>query len=456
MGWRKGLGVVSALALMVVPSAEAADRVATKESVAGPVFSGSDVSWAAAGPSNAVDLFRATPAGKVSRFARFPGPRDGLGLFPQLAASPQRLVLTTTAEQPFGLSGSRSVLTSPVGGAFETLDSGCGLFGSDRPRSVDVNGRVVVYARCAADGGRQQVIVRDYAMAQPVDQQIPGAGLFGLRIAGRFVAWLDDASEQVGFVRAGITVYDRTLGTVAYHLPVDSIPGPVHDLDLQADGKVAFSYQAGGGDTRIAWASANEPRLHRISLPRRYSYEVRIAGDRIAFEGGRSVFGGMWTRADVGVSDLAGHARKVGNLGEGDLFTDNFDFDGRRLTWWQYGCTTALIRVATVSGPAAISPPRQGCRLRFTRAPTVDSSGGVAFHVSCFGFPGETCDVHNVSLSRRGRIVARGANGARVKLTRYGRGLLRHGQIAVRATATLTDDSGRRERRSARLALRRR
>src|SRR5205807_1637080 len=129
----------------------------------------------------------------------------------------------------------------------------------------------------------------------------------------------------------------------------DAVGGPLESLDLQADGKLAFSYQTRRGD-RVAWASPAEPYRHTLPLPPRDSYDVEIVGDRVAYEGGQQSNAGVIALAKVGVSDLSGHTRTLGNLGEGSVFTQDFDFDGSRLAWWSYGCTTASIDVLSASG----------------------------------------------------------------------------------------------------------
>jgi hypothetical protein len=192
-----------------------------------------------------------------------------------------------------------------------------------------------------------------------------------------------------------------------------------------------------------------------LGLPRRQNYEVRIADDRIGFEAGVEQLPGDPISADVGVSDLAGHWRRLGNFAEGGVGTDNFDFDGTRIAWWSYGCTRAFVHVIDANGAAALSRARSGCRLRFTRAPSI-ADGTVRLHLDCFGFFNGECYARHVRLIFRHAAIGTGNSAWRVKLTPTGRKLLRHHKVLrVRATATLRDGSGRRERRSGPLTLRR-
>jgi hypothetical protein len=314
-----------------------------------------------------------------------------------------------------------------------------------------VSGQLVVYPRCTSNGSRREVVVRDYSTPTPVDEVIPDAQIHGLRIAGRYVAWLEGGSPQV-YSPSGIVVYDRVLGMVVYRVPRAVMRGDVNELDLQDDGKVVFSVGALRG--QVAWASPAQPSPHVLGLPYRQNYEVRIAGNRIGFEAGVQPSFGERISADVGVTDLAGHWRRLGNFAEGSLGTDDFDFDGQRLAWWSFGCTRAFIHIVDANGPAAISRPRSGCRLRFTRKPSI-ADGGFRLHLDCFGFARDSCYARHLRLTFRGLLVASGNSALRVALTRSGRRLLRrHHVLHVRASAILRDEAGRREARKGPLTLR--
>jgi hypothetical protein len=439
-----------AAAAAAVPSiAAAASRFPTAEPEVGPVLAGSKLLWAVERRKDGgFDLRQTAPGDAPSTLESFSPPPLTISLFPQLAASPERIALAATAGDTDTSARSRTVFTAAAGGPFETLDRDCDRSGAqDFPRPVDVSGQLVVYPRCTSQG-TQEVVVRDYSTPTPLEGVVPGAEVHGLRIAGRYVAWLEGGTLQA-YSEAGIAVYDRVAGVVAYRVPHEAMRGDVNDFDLQDDGKVVFSVGARKG--QVAWASPAEPRPHGLGLPHRDSYEVRIAGDRIGFEAGVS--------GEVGISDLDGHWRRLGNLAEGSAATDDFDFDGERLAWWSFGCTRAFVHLTTADGPPALSRARSGCRLRFTRKPSI-ARGAARLHVDCFGFYADRCYARHVRLvavvggARRRVLVGAGKSARRVVLTAAGRKLLRrHRVLHVRASATLRDGSGRRERRSGPLAL---
>jgi hypothetical protein len=455
---RKNMLIVALVAVLLsaleVPAgAGARGPIPSAPPLDGPVLYGKRVLWATpitTGFGGFV-LRQAPPSGPASTVARFRDTGGGHGLFPQLAASPSRVVLAATLADPDTAWSLESIYTAPVGGAFETLARDCNLYDDPQlPRAVDVSGELVVYwRRCGEQPGG--AIVRDYSGSPPAEEVIARARPFGLRVADRYVAWLEDCCGSPS-IASGIAVYDRVTRSIAYEIPRAAVPGELHSLDLQSDGTVAFSYaSADGVGGKVGWASIAEPRVHTLLLPRGFSYEVRIAGGRIGYEGGRQSGAGYVSLATIGVSDLGGHTRVLGNLGEGSLYTDDFDFDGRRLAWWSYGCTRALIRTADVSAAARLSPPRKGCALRFTRAPT-RTGNELALHVNCFGFALSSCSARRVVITTRRahdrEVVGRGRTAAHVKLTSVGRRLLRHRtRLRVYIHATLRDSAGRREAR---------
>jgi hypothetical protein len=459
---RRGAAIlawVAAFGIVQQASAAVPEGIPTAEPRAGPALAGPRVVWPAELDRYGFRLLTAPTGGTATQLLSIPAGPGGI-VIPSLAASPQRTVLSYATGTRGGRSGSpfegRTILTLSADGRRETLDESCSI-GSvpDLPRIVDVSADAVVFPRCGSSG-RQGAFVRDYSGPAPVDQPVPGARTAGLRIAGRYVAWLD-RTQGAPFTRPDIVVHDRLTGTEAYRVPQAPL-GELPSFDLQADGKVAYA-SSGPGGWRVAWASPSEPRPHVLPLAGREQYEVRIAGDRIGFMSGVQPCCGSVTLGEVGVSDLSGRARRVGDLAEGSLFTDDFDFDGERVAWWSYRCTDTVIRIASADGPDGSTGPRSGCPLRFERSPRV-KSGWVRIYPDCFGFGAGFCEARDVVLTtRRGGervVVGRGPIGSRVDLTRAGRTLLRGGRrVKARASAALVDDGGRRERRAGRLVLRR-
>jgi hypothetical protein len=429
------------LALAPAAARAAPSEVRTGEPFEGPVLAGDRALWAEPRRRGGFDLRTAAAAARASTLRSFP---EGA---PDLAA---RLAMSVSIFDSQGRAFERDVRTAAIGAGFEVLDEGCGAPASFI-RSVDVSDKAVAYLRCGEAG--LAAVVRDYSGSASVEQQIPQPLSSGLRVAGRYVAGLEKSADEL-YVVSAIVVYDRFSGELVYRLPEEVVRHGVHSLDLQDDGKVAFSYAAGGGQ-QIAWASVAEPYAHVLPLPRRDKYVVAVAGDRIGYLGSRSNWEGYIAPADVSVSDLAGTSRRVGRGAEGSFFNENFDFDGDRATWWSYGCRTARVHIIEVDEPPALSAPRSGCALRFTRDPRV-RRGRVRLAIDCFGFIAGSCRARRVRISAGDRVLARGPSGGRVRLSRDGRRLMStRRSVRVRVRAVLVDDSGRREPRAGRATLRR-
>ena len=174
---------------------------------------------------------------------------------------------------------------------------------------MDVSGDAYVYRQCDAELGH--VEIRDPG-AVPSSRSV-GSGGYGARISGRYVAWLGGAYSYTFGNTVDVVVYDRFVGQEVYRLPRADIPGTIHGLDVQDDGKVAIAYENGTTDLNpvvVGWASPQEPRLHRLPLPPRGEYGLRIAGDQIAYQAGVARNFTI-QRADVGIVDLAGRTRLV-------------------------------------------------------------------------------------------------------------------------------------------------
>jgi hypothetical protein len=367
------------------------------------------------------------------------------------------MAMTVWIYDAAGNAFARDVLTAPMGGEFEPIAERCPVFSGspDLLRGVDVSGQAVAYQGCDANGQRESV-VRDYSGAPPLEQAVPSSPAGGLRIAGRYVAALEDDAYEALNVSA-VAVHDRFTGELVYRLTKETTGLGVHSLALQEDGKLAFSFGDSGGGQRVAWASPAEPYPHVLALPRRNNYVVQIAGDQIGYQAGRDAPEGLITRAVIGVADLTGRSRRLGTHGEGATYLENFDFDGERATWWSYGCRSVRIHVVRVDGRPTLAKPRAGCALRFTRPARVQARSRVRLYVDCFGFAGDKCSARRLSITTAagGRtVIARGSRQARVRLTDAGRRLMaRRGRLRVRVAAVLVDETGRHEPRRGKTTL---
>jgi hypothetical protein len=452
------LATLAAIAAVLLPGSASAAvvEIGAREVRAGPVLAGSSVVWADARPGEGGFALRsASAAGGAPTTVREFGAAEGLVLTPSLAASPERIVLSYATGDSSELWRSRTVLTGPPGGALTELDAGCRLGGiPDVPRVADVSAQAVAFPRCDASG-RQASFVRDHAAPVTMDEQVPAGSPGGLRVAGRYLAWLDPGGGQLEN-RADVVVYDRTIRSVVYRVARGSMS--IRDLDLQADGKVAFTFTApGGSGVQIAWASPAEPTAHVLALPAAQSHHARIASDRIGFESGPST---SRLPRTVGVAGLGGSVTTLATDAESDISRDDFDFDGSRAAWWSYDCTQAQINVAAADAPARPAGPRSGCALRLRGRPRVESGRIVRLAVDCFGFALGECQTQRVTLTagggRKAQVVGRGKSARRIELGSTGRRTLRErGRLAVRARVLFTDAARRREWRAANLVLKR-
>jgi hypothetical protein len=380
----------------------------------------------------------------------------------QMAGSPSRLgVMTTLGRASNGGADAnngdvaRDVLGGTPDGPLTPLSPRCGE--GTLLQSIDASGDLVAYGSCRT--ASDDAVVVDPVAGAASATTIPGAGN-GVRIAGRYLAWLENyqpAGELLYGHRYDVAVSDRTTGAVVYRIHAGETHGGVHSFDIQDDGTLVLSYVTlpRGGDSavmRAAWASVAAPVLHQVPLRDAGSYEVAIADGTVAFERGSG--SGSRDFADIGTADLRGHERLVARSGQGAVGHRSFDFDGRRLAWWSYGCSTALINVA-LPGARTVPRARRGCPLTFKTRPHVKRPRTVAFRVDCFGF--ESCMVKHVALAlrnSRGVVIARG-HGRRAQLTARGLALLAaRERLRLRMSAVIRDAVGRKERRSAQVTLR--
>jgi hypothetical protein len=408
-----------------------------------PAFAGDRVLWFERLADGAATVEEGPVAGPPRTVQRFPehGGADVLDL--ALAASPQRAVVSVNAYEDVGPRfGLRplyvDVFTGPSAGPLERIFRCPG--DEVRLRSVDVSGDAYVYRQCDDHAGH--VEVRDPGEPSLSPSRSVGFGGYGARIAGRYVAWLDGYySEAVTTNAADVVVYDRVLDSELYRIPRSEIPGLIHSLDVQDDGKVAFAFDPSGDYERgvwVAWASPAEPRVHLLPLGPRHEYDVKIANDRIAFQRGN---GPNWAiqDAEVGIAELSGRTRILGRGSDDMARRESFDFDGRRLVWIELGCEDRTIVVHDIDA-ASRENPRGRCRLRLLSRPRLRGRV-LRLRVGCGALPGPcwfAVSLRTTGPGRR-RYVGYGggdSDGVRVSLTRAGQRLLaRRGSLRLRVEA---------------------
>src|SRR5439155_8980240 len=94
---------------------------------------------------------------------------------------------------------------------------------------------------------------------------------------------------------------------------------------------------------------------------------------------------------DLGVSDLAGHARTISNRAFG--LADSHPalaFDGSNVTWTAPACFGATLHSQSIDEPAVIGP-RPHCPLRFRKRPRMLGKNAIRVPVRCSGFVPGSC-----------------------------------------------------------------
>ena len=445
----------TALALALVLAAAASParaQVPTQHPPHGGIaLAGEEVVWTERTADGTGFVLKTARLGGARReLARLGPARDASRVRGHVVASQARLLLAVHGYGTGGQPLYSEMLTAPLGGALEPVPA-CS---NPLLRHFDVSGDAIVYGPCERGGAPE---VRDYS-AGSTTQALPGGG-FHVRMAGRFVASLDPSPNATLRNISDVVVYDRAAGAEAYRVPAAQMPGEIQSLDVQDDGKVAVAYgqRADERPAKVGWASPAEPRIHALPLPARDSYNVRIAADRIAWQGGRRQ-NFQVPRATVGVATLEGDSRVLGSPAESLPFQDMLDFDGQRVAWLYRGCR-ATIYVQEIDGDPRRFDARR-CPLTFSSAPKV-KSGRIAMAVDCSSFADESCGgrVTVVTATRARTRVAAGQvqTGERsdVELTRAGRALLkRNARLRVVVSAGLADSAGRSEVRRRTLTLR--
>jgi hypothetical protein len=348
-------GVASAAVLVAWLSAGSASGATWDAGKRAPssVLAGDGVTWLTRSPRGGLALYSARPGRqpvKVDSFRRPAEPAEFNGGV--LAGSGSAIALETDAVIPatHGDSthdGGTAFYVGAFGRRLEPLDR-CYLGEGTGLGRIDVSGSTVAFTRCD-----EKLEVRDLKGSAP--PQVLGHDVHAIRLAGRYVAWLEGAYLfSARHNEADLVVYDLKAGTEAYRIPAGAIPTPLRNLSLQRDGKVAFVFDPSGDDTDprvvVAWASREHPTVHTLPLPARLSYTATLADNRIVFARYRSSSGGG-TREQLGVTDLKGHSHLIVKKGSGL----GIDFDGKHIAYTIHACHryTVVRQLLSARKPAA-------------------------------------------------------------------------------------------------------
>jgi hypothetical protein len=294
----------------------------------GPVLAGDALVWGEAGDG----------ASSLHRWTRDGGDRivyssDPFALTQPLAASRKFLAFGRsypgcTPQPNYVCPQLQDVVVGPPRGPFRMLVRPRKCSMPTLGRTLALDSAVAAYIDVDCELQRLRVVVRDVAQGKRPfvirDASLTSGCCRDVAIAGRFVAWNE---------RDGVVVYDRLARHVAYRARIGPKEGIDVELgfDLQRDGKLAVAYHlvevARTVPTTIGWLSPSAPRLHVLPF-RGVDTQIRIAGDRIAFER----FASPETSVLV-VADLAGHAQAVAPVTRPMRLRGDFDLDEQHLTW---------------------------------------------------------------------------------------------------------------------------
>ena len=426
-----------------------ARSVPTADEPHAPKLAGRSVLWIQRPNRKTAELWTLSPGQQPRRVRVFEEP-SGRGLAVELATSPTRTLFTTfnyvqlATEYSDAIANPAWYLGVP-GSSLEPFDQCNDQLPS--MRSSDVWGDAYVYRRCGEP--RERVAVRDESnepMSPPRDVGVSG---IGARIAGRFVAWLETEPDYNAFCCSpvpDIVVYDRVNDVEVYRLPAAELPGLIRGLDLQDDGKVAFSYVihrsndvAGEG---LGWASPSEPYFHRLPVPDGNLNDFRLIDDQVAYQGGLETYFFWVKSAKIGLIDLQGNGGLLARRTDARMFSESFDFDGERVVWRELGCEKYRLVIVEASRQSVAPGPRRRCPLQVLESPTV-RNGKVTLRLSCGPNPDWWCPWH-IALYTTGAVSRRIGRGrhdgspVHLRLSNAGRRLLaRKGSLHVRVRARI-------------------
>jgi hypothetical protein len=320
------LGVAAALVLVSATTATAAAwRVRhVPARFGGPTLLGDQVSWIARRRDQGGDLYVARAGQTPRRVQTFPAdftPAAGTRVFYgfDLAGSRSSVVLLRArgcvGQNP--CSDQAEVYTGAPGSSLGRTEQCEGSISG-----IDVSGHLAAFPGCD-----HRLIVRDLRGIKP--DRMLGKLVSAAQIAGRYVAWLQPHGPSHA---AEAVVYDLAAGKVSYVLRGVHFEAQHGSLALQRDGKIAFTFDPNPNDLRVrsvvAWASPLQPHPHRLGLPGRLFYSVRMAGNHIAFIRARP--DPSSSRAEVGVTNLQSHAQLLTHRAAA---TSAIDFNGKLVAY---------------------------------------------------------------------------------------------------------------------------
>jgi len=178
---------------------------------------------------------------------------------------------------------------------------------------------------------------------------------FGLRFAGRYLAWRRTVAAPVSPSAADSTyvVYDTETRRELYTVP-DRGNCDLSERGVLVCGPTGFGGKPCPRDSHLTWYSPEAPTAHTFTAEV-CPGNLRVVGDRVAVARRAGA-----DRIELALVGLDGAVKRVAAFSAGGTrYSSLLDFDGRRIAWGTYGCAgvTLRVRALTASGPE-LGPPR--------------------------------------------------------------------------------------------------
>jgi hypothetical protein len=348
-----------------------------------------------------VSIMRGTAAG-TSSAGKLPGPGPDRSYFDtEMDASPSLFAVGTWEVRDDGedfIDQGGSYLFAPLGGKLKTLTQCTGPASPDPQVAVDGRMVAVTPSSCGTDFGGVTLVDTSPAAVMrerhiPTEEDNTGE----LRLAGRYLAYVEDVEDTRTSAKRAITVYDWVTGVEVYRakaskaVPIAGGRG-IDYFDLQDDGTLVYAsarvtpplsssfLKSPCADIYgVAVASVAEPVGHLVPGVKACLAEMRIGAGRVAFFRRAGARGMELVTAALDGSGVA----PVASFGDLRMLRA-FDFDGDRAGFAVTGCDDASVHAeaAVPAAPAVFSLP--DCPVSIAaRAGPVSRAGRTSVRVGC-------------------------------------------------------------------------
>jgi hypothetical protein len=411
---------ITLLFALAAPAGAAPVTAGTDADAVGPLrLYGDGVIWVST-PRHAIAL---APAGSWPVVLRHGRPGQPLGSFGKVGSlSSDGYYGSSVTVDELDVSGGHAALSTISSDSAASKYTGNGTVGSGVSvmdlasrastslLSCGVDGRAAgamawPYAAFQGCGGAVQV--RDLSQPAAAPVALTGAG-GRIRMAGTMVAF---------HASGGYVVHDVASGADVLSIPDSALPGAVHAIDVQSDGKLAVATGKapvfGGGAvdaTQIVWASPADP-APKVVAPGPAFRGLRMAGDRFAFLRLGAASDELVVRDLQGVDTIVARFDAAGP----------FDFDGTRAAWARRTCDATEVMMRPAAEQPADEHRIDVCPLEVEdQRPEVSRRGRLKVFAYCPQLvPAQGADTCRVAASLRANGKGLATASARIKAGAY-------------------------------------